>query len=333
MKKLYICCTYYHLLISIIKSLKSDDECDLFLSTTWHDFTLIHDILLIKKLKESNIFSNVIVDNNFIQDREKIVNSDIKEIKKFFIMKKIKKFFPLKLTDYDEIYLFSYNNPTGRIVNKSKIYHNLLEDGMDCYKNNQVIIKSKLTFKNFIKKFVLKLDDLGESKYTKSIEVNDKNGIKIKNKKIIEVSKKKMFEELSKKEKNLIFSLFISNDKWKMLNDTSLILTQPFYEDDILNSKSKQINIYKDIINEFCINDNVVIKPHPRDHTDYKSIISSSNIIDDIFPLEILNFVNIKFNKVITVSSTSINLIYNCNKKIVLGWDWLDKKVKEYEGK
>ena len=34
---------------------------------------------------------------------------------------------------------------------------------------------------------------------------------------------------------------------------------------------------------------------------------------------------NIKINKVVTISSTAIGFFYNCNKKIMLGWEWLEK--------
>lgn len=331
MKKIFICCTYYHLLISIIKSLKSNGKCDVLLSTGWNDFTLIQDKVLIEKLKKSNIFSDVILDENLIDKRQNVVNSKFKELKKYFLLKKIKKNFSVDLSNYDEVYIFSYNNPIGRIINKNKIYHNLLEDGTDCYKNNRIIIKSKISLKSFIKKHLLKLEDLGESKYTKSIEVNDLNGVVLKNKKIIEASKKKMFESLTNKEKKLIVSLFMKNDNWKKLNNTTLIITQPFYMDNILKTEDEQIKIYKDIVNKYCNSENIIIKPHPRDYINYESIISKSNIINDIFPIEILNFTNVKFNKVITISSTAINLIYNCNEKIFLGWKWLQEKVREYE--
>lgn len=333
MKKIFICCTYYHLLISIIKALKSSDKCDVLLSTAWNDFTLIQDKALIEKLKKSNIFSNVILDEVLINKRQNIVNSKFKELKKYFLLKRIRKNFSIDLSDYDDIYLFNYNNPIGRMINKSKIYHNLLEDGTDCYKNNQTIIKSKMSLKNFIKKYILNLEDLGESKYTKSIEVNDSNGIVLKNKKIVVASKREMLDSLTNDEKELIVSLFMQNNNWKKLNNVTLIITQPFYIDNILKTEEEQIKIYKDIIDTYCNDDSIIIKPHPRDFTNYESIISKSNIINDIFPLEILNFTDIKFNKVITISSTAINLIYNCNEKISLGWEWLQKKVREYEGK
>lgn len=125
--------------------------------------------------------------------------------------------------------------------------------------------------------------------------------------------------------------MFIDDSNWLKLNNATLIITQPFFADAIVKTREEQLEIYKDIIDKYGFNDKIIIKPHPRDDINYEKIIPKSNVIEEIFPIEILNFTNIKFNKVITVSSTSVNLIYNCNEKIFLGWEWLEEWVKKYE--
>ena len=42
-------------------------------------------------------------------------------------------------------------------------------------------------------------------------------------------------------------------------------------------------------------------------------------------------FKDLKFKKVITISSTAINVLDNCEEKIALGWDWLNEVKKELE--
>lgn len=331
MKKLYICCTYYHLLISVIKSLQSNEKCDVLLTTSWNDFKLISDKKLIEKLNKSKIFENVFIDDGILNQLKQSKKGSFKELKKYILLKKYIRNFHINLLEYNDIYVFNYNNPSGRMINKCKIYHNLLEDGTDCFKNNKNIIEGRLSLKKIIKKYILHMDQLGESKYAKSVEVNDLTDVNISNKNIIELSKKDMFDNLSDSEKKNIVSLFINNSNWLKLNNATLIITQPFFADAIVKTKEEQLEIYKDIIDKYGFNDKIIIKPHPRDDINYEKIIPKSNIIEEIFPIEILNFTNVKFNKVITVSSTSVNLIYNCNEKIFLGWDWLEEWVKKYE--
>ena len=106
----------------------------------------------------------------------------------------------------------------------------------------------------------------------------------------------------------------------------SLLITQPLYQDKFLKSENEQIELYQKIIDSYLKDENIIIKTHPREKIDYNKLKSNNKIIiiNDNFPIEILNFIpNLKFNKVITILSTSIKLINNCNKKIMLGWPYL----------
>ena len=264
MKKIFVCCGYYHLLISMIKSMKTNDECDLLITTAWNDFTLLDDSNLIDRLNKSNIFSNIILDNYLIKERKQIINSKFKQIKEIFILKKMKKDSIVNFLGYDEIYIFSYNIPVGRLITKNKIFHILLEDGTNCYKNNKILIKKKLTLKNFIKKFILNFKEYGESKYIKYIEVNDKNGICIDNQNIVEEPKIKMFNNLTNAEKKEIIYIFLGKQNFEKLNNTNLLLTQPFCQDGILKDENEQIRMYNEIIKNECSNQ-IIIKMHPRE--------------------------------------------------------------------
>ena len=104
----------------------------------------------------------------------------------------------------------------------------------------------------------------------------------------------------------------------------SVLITQPLSQDGLLSSDEEQEKMYKYIINKYLNKENVIIKTHPRETLDYKNI-SNASVIKDKFPLELMNYYeDIKLNKVITISSTSIDTFCNCKEKIVLGWEWLD---------
>ena len=136
-----------------------------------------------------------------------------------------------------------------------------------------------------------------------------------------------MYDSLNYEQRKTIMNIFLdSNSNFKNINGCSLIITQPLYIDNYLDSEEEQVKLYKTIIDEYCKGDKVVIKTHPREYTDYSSIKGNYVVLTRNFPLEIFNFMDdLKFNKVITISSTSLSLIKNCKEKIFLGWDYIEK--------
>ena len=156
------------------------------------------------------------------------------------------------------------------------------------------------------------------------IEVNDGNGLFIKHERIVVNRKEDIINSINKAQKRIIKKIFLPYVNIELLNDKDLIITQPLYIDNFLDSENDQILLYKNIIRKYC-NNGAVIKVHPRDKIDYSSF-KEEYVIRDKFPIEVLNYISdIKFNKVITISSTAINQINNCKEKIILGWDYLDK--------
>ena len=90
-----------------------------------------------------------------------------------------------------------------------------------------------------------------------------------------------------------------------------------------------KITLYKTIIENYTDKEKIIIKTHPRELTNYKEYFKEYIIIDFPFPIEILNYFDIELKKIITLSSTSINIITNAKEKICLGWKWLEEFKKE----
>ena len=142
-----------------------------------------------------------------------------------------------------------------------------------------------------------------------------------------------MFKDINLKDQKILKNIFMENVDIKKLNHKTMIITQPLSEDNILQDEQMKITLYKNIINEYCKNEEVIIKTHPLEKTNYK-ILKNIHTISENFPLEILNlYSNIHLKKIITVSSTSIHLINNCDEKIFLGWNYLEKFKKVYNEK
>ena len=325
-KNLFICHTYYHVFISVIKALKNNNLNYILLVSSWQYDNLNFDNKIQHRLKDSKIFIDVLVENYNIEEKQRIQKGYFKDIKKLIFLKKMKKNYPINLNNYDEIYLFSDTTPVGRYINICKIKYNLLEDGTDCFINNKNRINSKNGIKKIIKYF-FGFKDSGKAKYIKSIEVNDKNGIFLKRKNIIETKKSQMLKELNCNDKKIISNIFLSNINLEKFNNYVLIITQPLFDDKLLKNETEQLKIYNNIIDQYCKNDKVFIKLHPRETTNYEKLNKKCYILKDNFPLELFNFYdNLKFKKIITISSTSINVLNNSNDKIILGWEWLENE-------
>ena len=322
-KNIYICNTYYHLLISIIKTLLSGANADIVISTDGMNDALFNDKKLLSRLKESCVFNEVLFFD-FSKEEIELQKNKFTAIRSFCFSKKISKLDVIDFKQYENIFIFFDNCLIGRILNNNKIYYNLLEDGTDTFKSrNKKRLYKPWSLKKVVK-YIFNYREMGKSRYIKSIEVNDNTDLCIKHNNIIENNKQKLFEQLTIDQKNKIISIFVEKDAFKNLKkEYSLLITQPLFTDKLVSSEEEQIKVYSKIINQYINDDNILIKPHPREKIDYEKYFTNVTVLEQSFPLEIINFFeNIKFNKVITISSTSLNIISNCNEKIILGWDW-----------
>lgn len=324
-RNLYICHTYYHLLVAIIKAIHSTNiESDLIVSTDYNNNAFLKDNKILERIRKQKIFKNVILID-YYSELNKFKNNKFKKF--FFIKKEAKKYFDY-LIKYNEIYIFNDTTIIGRMLIYNKIYYNYIEDGIDFLKNNyeKLIRKNKVT--NFVRN-VLGYPSFIQSKYIKSIEVNDKSNLKIKQK-VIEVSKIKLINDLTDAQRKAILNIFFPNNlSEKDFYDATIIITQPLNEDNLLNSEMDKIILYKTIIKNYTDEEKIIIKTHPRELTNYKDYFNEYIVIDFPFPIEILNYLNIKLKKIVTLSSTSINTLTNTKEKIYLGWNWLEEFKKE----
>lgn len=321
---LYICETYYHLLIALIKNITEKGKNDLIVSSK-----LTNDEEIYNNVKDSKIFRNIY---KFKYTQKELENrkSRIRFVKNIILLIKMKKDNFLNFFQYEKIFLFNDNELYGKYLNYYKIHYNLLEDGKDCFRNNSIYWHKENYIKKKIKEKIFRLYKLGDSIYADSVEVNNKSGVKLRCKNIIEKPRKELFLSLNQKDKNNIFNIFIKDFKIDKFNNCNLLITQPLSEDGYLKSEKDKIEMYKYIIKEYLNNDKVIIKTHPREQTNYNKEFKEQYIIDKPFPIEILLFCEeLKLSKVITVSSTSMSSLDFAKERKVLGWDWIQKYLEE----
>lgn len=316
---LYICQTHFHLLVSILRNIKEKGQNDLLLFAEKND-TILKEKKLVSKIEKSNIFRNVFIidytDNNRI-------NTVFRFFKLGYLLNKTPAI--KKIHKYKDVYIFNDISTIGKIINIKRIKYILLEDGKGCLNKDhfEKYVSKQNKFKLKIKKIFFGYSVMGESKNIKKIIVDNIDNVQLK-RPVEEQNFISLIRGLNKKEQKITTQLFLSKNITSNLNNSVIILTQPFYEDGILKSIDTQIKLFKKIIDSQN-EKNIFIKLHPRDKTNYSQIIKKEHIISGDFPIEIINLIpNLKIKKIISISSTSTTSIMNCEEVVTLGWEYLE---------
>lgn len=190
-------------------------------------------------------------------------------------------------------YVFGQRHILGMGLVKSDI--TVLEDGLQDY-------TYKKNCKDTIREIIYRLPSIKSQRIREYI-ITGINDIpdNIKKPKIVEL--KNEWNKLNEFEKDKIMNLFnFSIDQLEGLSNSVLIVTQPLSEDGIIKEEIKK-KIYK-ILVEKNVSRRVLIKPHPRDNTDYSFVKKQAVIIDKRFPLEFAMLLGIKPLKIATLFST-----------------------------
>ncbi len=177
------------------------------------------------------------------------------------------------------------------------------EDGLENYHHKEEIIYDKF------RKRICAADvepRFGTSKKVRRIYLTD-SAVPFSNQNYMKaqyVDIKKEWDGLSEEEKGEIMKIFCMSNVNIAENIDTIVLTRPYSEDRICTEDEK-INKLKKIIEGKNIN-NVVIKPHYRERTDYKIEFPEINVIDRNFPVELYLLVNgSKIKKFITYGKCS----------------------------
>ena len=344
-KRIYICHTFYHAYIACLKELNRDEkewgEASLMLSSMSNDFGTLQ-----RRAEESGLFAEVIPfdekEESFFpelaplhQDTGNIVRNMIQRIcftRRFG--KLLEPYIPVDLRTYQDIYVFCDSDPIGYYLSTHKIYYHALEDGLDCikyYDTARYDNRGHFGLKAWMAAHNLIFIQNGYSKYCLDMEVNDISALQYPCPKYIEKPRKELTDHLGNKEKEILVSLFIENKK-ELTNTLKegaaserrvLVLTEP-----LCDLKTRE-RIFRDIIEEYQWIDGekacIVMKPHPRDVLDYQTLFSEYVVLDKMFPMEILNYVEgLFFDRVVSVFTVP-NAIRFAGEKLFLGEDFMDK--------
>lgn len=313
MKEIYICSTYYHLLIAIEKALLTKgDKPELMVTNHIADGKN-----LTLRIQEKGIFHKVWYSGEV---KEYECKNSLERL--LFLHSRnascIRKQLPMDIGSYEKVNIFHDDTWVSHYLQDIKKPYYLLEDALDSY----VIILDTVwaymvehnLFKDLIKNvFRYGYQYAGDSPYTISVEVNQKKDVKIRKKeKLIEVPREILKKQLSEDQMRLIAEIFeVELPEENLDVKKILLLTQPISVDKVVNGVSEQIAVYKQIVEKQVELQNddwmLYIKPHPRDDVDYKDVFPQAVICKKEMPVEMFDYIgNMKFQIGVSLFSTSL---------------------------
>ncbi|WP_243111847.1 glycosyltransferase family 52 [Butyrivibrio sp. CB08] len=344
--RVYICHTYYHAYIAVVKELVARQEgkgsADIILSTMSNNFEQLPE-----RLRRAGVFDNVFMYDekedvtseevmSYHQDKGNIVANLIQRITYTRLLGKLQEdYIPTDLAAYRDVYVFCDSDPIGYYLNYKKIYYHAVEDGLNSGKLDDQARNSNRgawPLKKFMASLGLIFIESGYSKYCIDFEVNDISVNHKPPKNIVEVSREELRSKLTSDDHRLLVDIFLPN-KEKVVSQLLgtgeyaeaekrpqvMILTEPLCELDVREK------IFGDIVKDYIDTNRVIIKPHPRDLLDYEKAFPGVVVVRDRFPMEVLGDIEgFAVDKVISVI-TQMDNVYFAKEIVYLGLDFLDK--------
>lgn len=341
MTRAYICHTFYHAYVATMKELNKGlshrGEATLILSTMSNDFGTMKD-----RAESSGVYKDVYLFDEkedasspevmaYHKDKGNIVSNLLQRIKYTRMLAKLQEpFVPVDLSSYDEVYVFCDSDPIGYYLNYKKIKYHALEDGLNSGKlDNQAMLSNRGAWplKKLMAKMGLIFIESGYSRYCIDYEVNDISANYMPPDNVIECSFDSMWDKLSKEDHDMLAYIFMENiDELKTQlasasghKDRVMILTEPLCDHETRK------RLFGDIIKEYQDDHAIIIKPHPRDHVDYKEAFPQVTVLEGRFPMEVMaDIEDLKVDKLVSVI-TQVDNVKFAKEMVYLGLDFLDK--------
>lgn len=320
MSSIYLTSTYYHVLISCVKQLiEKRRDCDIAITSY-----ISCGEYLTQRLKDSGLFRRAFytgdiseyvpksrLDYIFNQHRKNAAHIESQGF---------------SLSGYEDISIYHDDTWFAHYIKDKRLPYHLIEDALDIYK---FIENTKFVYMVPHKSLKLTLKSITRIGYMPlfcdpcmiTAEVNEINGISFAGfagNRLKEIPRHTLFSALTDNDKAALCHIFLPHGIPEISEDSVLMITQPLFEDGVVDSMEEQINVYKSLIQQYASSKSVVIKPHPRDNGDYSRISTDTVILDKNLPVEILTIcLQGRFDKAITMFSSAISAI-EANEKIII---------------
>lgn len=352
--RIYVCHTFYHVYVSILKEMKVAREAkpleyqkaDIALSSISTDFENLGE-----RLRRTGIFNEVFALDEKREEffpelakyRQNYSNLLKHMVNRIIFTKKLAKceapyMESIDFKAYEDIYVFCDSDPVGYYLNGKHIYYHAVEDGLDCLKNlddayvaNSSHFKLKTWFSRMNLIFIMN----GWGRYCLDMEINDRSVVPTDCPRFVEEPRKPLEEALTAQQKKLMIQAFIEDADALMEQlkpsfkgeEFACFLTEPHPVD--VEARKR---VCLDVLEKYCKGYRVLIKPHPRDMIDYAALCPDAIVLRGRFPVEVLNFFEgLKIKRAVSILTTAMNSMDFVEEKLNLGasfWDAYEEPEK-----
>lgn len=138
-----------------------------------------------------------------------------------------------------------------------------------------------------------------------------------------------LWREKTEEEKQWIQNFFqVQEEELQLLKGKKKILfTQPLSEDRILTEEEK-VKIYQKILEKYG-QEEVLIKTHPREQTDYQKYFPKVSVLKTTVPMELYLLLGVEVEEVITLFSTVVYSYLHSRTKIRFYGTGIHPKIKK----
>lgn len=324
MRNAFVCCTPYHIIISVhvTRNIFREFDNDIYICNHFSNAEEIYE-----NLKRMNIFRKVY----FVKDK------DLSYDKSFLKINKIKTLYERNFNRvgissfedvYDNISIFSFNFFSVLMIDEIKSKYpnakvSMFEDGLGTYINStsrkermreligrlaNIIGRKLVSFRLIDELYVFKPELIIKSK-------------EIKLRRIPEI-KEDLRETL-----NRVFGYRLNN---KLTFKKYIFFDQTFTQDNIGNfNEINFVRVLKEDLSDLSI------KVHPREKIDKYSSFENVNVIKSAFPWELIYMnENPKDSILISITSSAVftpHLLFNSNVKVILLYKLVGLKERKLE--
>ncbi|AYV92479.1 glycosyl transferase family 52 [Fusobacterium necrophorum subsp. funduliforme] len=214
--------------------------------------------------------------------------------------------------------------------------YSLIEDGLANYRDSDSFYRKYYKLPIWIRKIKHKLGllpHLGVSEQATTIYLRAllpiPSSVQAKTK-IIDIFA--LWEKKTEQEKQWIQDFFqVKEEELHLLQrKKKIVFTQPLSEDCILSEREK-IELYRYVVEKHREED-IIIKAHPREVTDYQQYFPNISVLNTKVPMELYLLLGIEIEEAITLFSTTVYSFFHTNTKITFYGTGIHPKIKRRFG-
>lgn len=203
----------------------------------------------------------------------------------------------------------------------------LIEDGILDYQAERNIPKQK---KDWLRRLIwgpIYKHDLGRNDNCTHIVLTQKFSNPELRKKARHYDLQQLWDQSPDSKKTLVLEKFnlSPSDVEQMTKRPVILLTQALSEDGIMDENEK-IELYRKMIEPYGV-ENVLIKPHPREKTNYTKAIPEAMTMEKVVPFQLFSLIGVKFKTAVTVCSGSALSLQNSGTEIDFKGSQIDGRI------